>query len=427
MLNSVRFQDIGNGKFQQIGKYLSQHIGKGCGIIGMKEVPKMPWEETNAMMERRRFIEAASKKDRPFREVCKEFGISEKTGYKWRKRFQEQGYAGLNEESRAPQKHPNSIDGDTAAELIKLRMAHPTWGAKKLIVLFQKMHLSSVNRIIDKAGLLKKKRIYKANITSECPRLNQMAEANAPNDVWCIDFKGWWYSDGEKCEPFTVRDKYSRKILCAKLMTSKTAEAVRAVMTDLFRKYGLPKVIHSDNGSPFAATNGILGLTALSAWWISLGILPERSQPGRPGQNGSLERVHGDIANEIEGKIPGGVTGNQIALDAWVEEYNTVRPNEAIGMKTPDEVYRPSDRKYTGDIDMLEYPAGFLPRKVFASGEIVLDGVRVTIGSALRGWHIGLRPNKEQGIYDVFLAEFQLGVLDMNSCCFTPLTDVKSE
>lgn len=394
----------------------------------------MPWKETDAMKEKQAFINAMLKQNLTFREICREYGISEKTGYKWRKRFMEQGYTGLLDESRAPREHPNTVDGDTAAELIRLRLAHPNWGGKKLLALYQRAHpnlpspsLSSVNRIIEKAGLLKKKRVHTAAITSNCPRLNQAFEAHEPNDVWCIDFKGWWRSGGELCEPFTVRDKKTRKVLCAKLMTSKTIEAVRSVMTDLFRKYGLPKAIHSDNGPPFAANTGILGLTALSAWWITLGILPERSLPGCPGQNGSLERMHADIAREIEGKIPGGIAANQIALDAWVEEYNSIRPNEAIGMKTPDELYRPSERKYTGDYDILEYPPGYLPRKVFHSGEIILNGVRATIGFALRGLHVGLREQKQPGIYDVFLAEFLLGTLDMTSCCFTPLTQVKSD
>ena len=394
----------------------------------------MPWKETDAMKEKRSFIEAMLKQNRPFRELCREWGISEKTGYKWRKRFYEEGYAGLAEESRAPQEHPNAIDGDTAAEMIRLRLAHPTWGAKKILAIYHRLHpslplpsLSSVNRIIEKAGLLKKKRVHTAAITSECPRLNQAMEVHEPNDVWCIDFKGWWRSNGEICEPFTVRDKYSRKVLCVRLMTSKSSEAVRLVMTELFRKYGLPKANHSDNGTPFAATNGILGLTDLSAWWITLGILPERSLPGCPGQNGSLERMHADIAREIENKVPGGIAANQAALDNWVEEYNSVRPNEAIGMRTPDEVYRPSGRKYTGDFDILEYPAGYLPRKVFKTGEIVLYGVRVTIGFALRRMYVGLREQKQQGMYDVFLGEFLLGTLDMTSCCFTPLSEVKSE
>ena len=128
-------------------------------------------------------------------------------------------------------------------------------------------------------------------------------------------------------------------------MTSKTSEAVKAVMTELFRTYGLPKVIHSDNGTPFASPNGLLKLTSLSVWWITLGILPDRSLKGHPEQNGSLERMHGDIAKEIEGKIPGGRKANQVILDAWVKEYNSIRPNEAIGMKTPDELYKKSERR----------------------------------------------------------------------------------
>jgi len=394
----------------------------------------MPWKETDAMKEKCSFIETMLKHDRSFSQLCRDYGVSVKTGCKWRNRFYAQGYEGLKEESRAPRTTSGAIDGDTAAELIRLRLAHPSWGAKKLLALYQKSHigaavpsLSSVNRIIEKAGLLKKKRVHKAAITSGCPRLNQMMEVNAPNDVWCIDFKGWWRSDGEICEPFTVRDKYSRKILCARLMTSKTAEAVRAVMTELFRKYGLPRAIHSDNGSPFVATHGILGLTTLSAWWITLGILPERSLPGCPGQNGSLERMHADMAREIENKFPGGIAGNQPIIDAWVEEYNTIRPNEAIGMKTPDELYRPSEMKYTGDYDVLEYPPGYIPRKVFASGEIALNDMRVTIGSSLRGWHVGLRQQKQPELYDVFLAGFMLGTVDMTSCCFTPLSEVESD
>ena len=394
----------------------------------------MPWKETDVMKEKRSFIEAMLKQNRSFRELCREWGISEKTGYKWRKRFYEQGYTGLEEESRAPQARPNCIDADAAAEMIRLRLAHPSWGGKKLLVLYQRAHpnlpqpsLSSVNRIIEKAGLLKKKRIHKAGIASECPRMNQFMEASEPNDVWCIDFKGWWRSDGEICEPFTVRDKFSRKILCIRLLTKKTAKAVRPIMTELFRKYGLPKAIHSDNGAPFAATHGILGLTTLSAWWISLGILPERSRPGCPGQNGSLERMHADIAREIEGRIPGGIAANQAVLDTWMEEYNSIRPNEAIGMKTPDEVYHISERKYSGDYDILEYPAGYLPRKVCNNGELVLNGVHVTMSHALRGYHVGLRPQKQQGMYDVFLAEFLLGTLDVNSCCFMPLNSVESD
>lgn len=392
----------------------------------------MPWKETDKMEQKEHFIKEMLTGEMPLNHLCKKYGISEKTGHKWKNRFFEQGNAGLLEQSREPNSHPNQIDGDTAAELIRIKIAHAAWGPKKIREIYAKAYpnnivpsLSSVKRILDKAGLVVKRKIRKP-ASSDCPRLQQQIEASEPNDVWCIDFKGWWKSDGEICEPFTVRDKASKEILCALLMTSKTSEAVKVVMQGLFRKYGLPKVIHSDNGAPFAAPNGLLNLTSLSAWWITLGILPNRSLKGCPGQNGSLERFHADIAREIEGKISGGIKANQAALDEWVKEYNSIRPNEAIGMKVPDDIYRPSERKYYGDYDEIEYPIGYLVRKVTRSGEIILNSIRITIGFALRGLQVGLRPNVDN-TYDVFLADFLLGTLDMNSTCFYPLDDLKSK
>lgn len=392
----------------------------------------MPWKETNKMEQKELFIEEMLKQNKPFKHLCAQFGISEKTGHKWKNRFYEMGKAGLAEESRNPP-HTNQIDGDTAAELIRIKNAQKAWGPKKIREIYAKAYpnkdvpsLSSVKRILKKAGLVEK-RIIRKPASSDCPRLQQQIQASKPNDVWCIDFKGWWKSDGEICEPFTVRDKLSRKILCAQLMTSKTSESVKAVMTSLFRKYGLPKAIHSDNGSPFAAPNGLLNLTSLSAWWITLGIMPDRSLKGCPGQNGSLERMHADISREIEGKVPGGIKANQAVLDTWVKEYNSVRPNEAIGMKTPDEVYTVSERKYIGDYDEIDYPMGFQVRKVTKSGEIIINSIKVTIGYALRGLQLGLRPALEDNTYDVFLADFLLGTLDMNSTCFIPLDNLKSK
>lgn len=392
----------------------------------------MPWKETNKMEQKEAFINEMLKNNKPFKHLCAEFGISEKTGHKWKNRFFEKGKAGLLDESKNPS-HPNTIDGDTAAELIRIKNAHVAWGPKKIREIYARAYpnkevpsLSSVKRILDKAGLVKK-RIIRKPASSDCPRLQQQIQASESNDVWCIDFKGWWKSGGEKCEPLTVRDKLSRKILCVQLMTSKTSEAVRAVMTRLFKTYGLPKAIHSDNGAPFAAANGTLNLTNLSAWWITLGIIPDRSLKGCPGQNGSLERMHADIAREIEGKDTGGIKTTQVFIDEWVKEYNSVRPNEAIGMKTPDEVYTPSKRKYIGDYDEIDYPIGFLTRRVTGSGEIIVNSIRVSVGFALRGLQVGLRPSVEENIYDVFLTDFLLGTLDMNSTCFYPLDNLKSK
>jgi transposase InsO family protein len=388
----------------------------------------MPWKETDVMDQKEQFIKEMLKSERPFKHLCAEFGISEKTGYKWKNRFMEEGKMGLMELGRAPRDSPNSLPESVVVDLISLKHAHPTWGPKKILAIYEKSHvespsISSVNRIFERAGLVKKRRGRVANPLSNA--LHQRILPEAANDVWAIDFKGWWKSDGEVCEPFTVRDLHSRYLLEVRLMQSKSSAAVRAVMTELFRKYGLPKVIRSDNGTPFSSSHSVMTLTDLSAWWITLGITPDRTDKGKPGQNGSLERMHADIANEIEGKISGGMRANQVALDAWRQEYNTLRPNEAIGMRTPAELYVPSERKYIGDFDEMEYPIGFLPRKVQKNGIIVMSGVHISIGAALRGLTVGLK-DEGCGKYQVFLGDFPLGQLDAKLCCFSPADGISS-
>ena len=390
----------------------------------------MPWKETNPMTEKEQFIAEMLKAEMPFNHLCAKYGITEKTGYKWKKRFLEEGKYGLQELTRAPDSHPNALSEDVVIRLIKLKDAHQYWGGKKIHVLYARAYpdedvpsLSSVNRVLDKAGLIKKQRVKPAS--NDCRRLHQHIQPVEVNDVWAIDFKGWWKSDGEICEPFTVRDLVSRKILCVRLMQSKDAESVKSVMSELFREYGLPKVIRSDNGVPFTSSYGLLSLTKLSAWWITLGITPDRTEKGTPGQNGSIERMHADISREIQGKVPGGMAANQAVIDEWVKEYNSVRPNEALGMRVPDDVYIPSPRKYSGDFDEIEYPIGFLSRKVNKLGQIRMNSLRISVSCALVGCNLGLRPSCEGNFYDVFLADFLLGTLDMETYCFMPLDVLK--
>lgn len=232
--------------------------------------------------------------------------------------------------------------------LIKLRTAHPTWDPKKIAILYQKAYPEeqvpsgrSIYHVLGKAGLTHRRQVRA--VQPDLSRMRKYIKATNPNDVWTVDFKGWWYSQGEKCLPLTVRDLASKYILDIRLMQSSTAGAVKVVLEKLFQRYGMPKVIRSDNGIPFAVNYSPLGLTKLSAWWIYLGIRPDRTDPGSPTQNGSHERTFADLSREIQGKIAGGVEANQQAIDAWVEEYNFVRPHETIGIMTPLEVYTKSD------------------------------------------------------------------------------------
>jgi transposase InsO family protein len=378
------------------------------------------------MDQRAEFIKEMLKEERPFKHLCQAYGISENTGYKWKERFIQEGMKGLSDRGRTPLHSPTGLPEKTLLEIIRLKNQYPCWGPKKIRVLYQREHgqrdlpsESSFKRVLDKAGMTKKQRV-RSTVPVSPSALRQYIQAKEINDVWALDFKGWWRSSGELCEPFTVRDMESRFMLEARLMRSKGTAAVKAVMQETFREYGLPKVIRSDNGTPFCATNGTLTLTKLSAWWMSLGILPDRIDPGSPGQNGSLERVHADIAREVEGRVSGGVDANQEALNIWREAYNHVRPNEALGMRTPAEVYRPSPRKYTGDFDELDYPPGYHPRKVFGTGVFSYRNTRIMLSTALSGYVVGLRETQSE-LLEIFLGEFMLGLVDPRAACFIPL------
>jgi len=215
----------------------------------------MPWKETCAMDQKKSFIKEYLEGMEDFKSLCKRYEISEKTGHKWKRRFMEDGYNGLSEESRSPKNTPGELDEDTVIRVIKMRSAHPTWGPKKLAVLYERAYPgskvpseSSIYRVLGKAEMITKRRIKSVRIDES--RLRQKIEANEPNDVWTVDFKGWWMSSGEKCIPLTIRDLYSKWIFKIRLMDGMTGEEVKKVFEELFRRYGLPKAIRSDNGTP---------------------------------------------------------------------------------------------------------------------------------------------------------------------------------
>ena len=381
----------------------------------------MPWKELNKMEQRKEFIKEYLQGMEDIKSLCKKYDISEKTGHKWKNRFLEYGYNGLLDQSKIPTNSPNQLDEDTVIRLIKIRTAHPSWGAKKLAVLYQKAYPespppseSSIYRVLGKADLIKKRVIKKVNTSAS--QLRNKINADKPNDVWTVDFKGWWVSNGERCMPLTVRDLKSKYILTIRLMEATTAPEVKKVFQELFEKYGLPKVIRSDNGTPFASSNGVLGLTTLSAWWIFLGIIPDRTDPGTPTQNGSHERMHGDLSREIQGKVPGGIKANQAVINEWVKEYNEIRPHEALNMKTPAEIYYKSEISYDEFSCNYEYPFGFETKKVFKNGCIKIKKNSYYISTALQDLTIGLE-EKNCDEYLIWLYNYPIGTLDLKFSC----------
>jgi putative transposase len=373
----------------------------------------MPWPKKEPMDVRIEFAMKAVRTDN-FRALCGEYDISAKTGYKWLRRFMAHGMTGMAEHSRRPHSHADQLNEAVVCAIIRLKNAHRHWGPKKIRALYLRQHgtaasESSFKRILERAGLTEPRRRQRA---TEAGRLWSGRRGQAPNEVWTVDFKGWWYDPtGQRCEPLTVRDEHSRYILELRRVADARTQTVRACFDRLFTLHGLPGAIRSDNGTPFAHVNGIHGLSRLSAWWVALGIDLERGRPRCPQDNGGHERMHRDVSVELE---PG--SGEQAALDLWRGEFNGVRPHEALGMKCPAEVYTASTKKYEGTPEDLDYP-GMLSRKVTSHGMIGWGGTQLFIGTSLIGWSVGLKPTAD-GLYEVWFGRLLLGWIDPATASF---------
>lgn len=349
-----------------------------------------------------------------FRGLCQEFGVSAKTGYKWRERFLRKGLEGMEEESRRPKAHSKQLAEEEVCEIVRLKLAHLAWGPRKIRELYLRRHgevasESTFKRVLERAGLTQKRRRRRS---SEAGRLCSGRRASSPNEVWTVDFKGWWRSWGRRCEPLTVRDEYSRYVLEVRALSNARAQTVRHNFERLFERYGLPQAIRSDNGSPFASVHGLFGLSRLSAWWVVLGIDLERGRPGHPQDNGAHERMHGDISREIEALGQ----SEQETLDLWRESFNYERPHEALDMKCPAELYHASERRYEGTPEDLDYPQ-MCRRRVSASGAIRIDQLQLFLSTSLAGWSVGLKPIA-QDQFEVWFGSLLLGQINLSTSNF---------
>lgn len=383
----------------------------------------MPWKETGVMDQKIEFVIRSFSKTETFRDLCREYGITPKTGYKWKERFLQDGIEGLQERSRKPRSNVKQIAESIVCEIVRIKNARKNWGPRKVHRVYANSHpgenipsLSTVERILKKSGMIVPRRKRRRGTDQ---RIQNRIKPNEPNQLWTVDFKGWWYTKfQERCEPLTVRDEFSKYILDIRILEKADISSVKREFVRLFREYGLPKVIRSDNGPPFANATAMLGLTKLAAWWMSLGIQLDRIDPASPHQNGAHERMHLDMKKELEGKISGNLNMHQKIFDVWRHEYNSERPHEALGMQTPDSLYKKSERKYR-EFDEIVYPEGFISRHINDRGYFNFHARRIFVSNAFNGFEIGILDNKDT-VLKVYFCEQYIGTLDTETYVFQP-------
>jgi len=373
----------------------------------------MPWKEHSVMEERFRFIEEWNSGEFGLAELCRCYGISRGTGYKWIGRYEEQGVEGLREQSRAPRHHPNEISREIEEQVIAVRAQHPSWGAPKihsklLMLGGQKVPAeSTIGAILKRHGLtVSRKRRRTSRRASE-----PLAHAGAPNAVWCADYKGWFRTaDGTRIDPLTITDAYSRYVLRCQALPKIGYTLSKPVFEAAFREYGLPARLRTDNGAPFGS-NGESGLTGLSVWWIKLGITPERIEPGKPQQNGRHERMHRTLKQETASPPAKSRRAQQQRFDEFRHEYNQERPHEALGQTPPAHHYEPSQRPYPERLPAIEYPSAWITRSVSPGGQMRWDNSYVFVAHALAGERVGLEQIDEEN-WRVWFSWYEVGVLE---------------
>jgi putative transposase len=374
----------------------------------------MGWKETCAMEERWKFVLESKREEYSFAELCRRFGVSRKTGYKWLERYEAEGPAGLRDQSRAPDSHPNEVVEEVAEAVRELRRAHPHWGPAKLRARLQREvpeviwpSASTIGELLKRAGLTVPRKNRRHTPTHASP----LQHADGANQVWCADFKGWFRcADGRRCDPLTITDGFSRYLLRCQAVDGMTERSVRGVMEAAFREFGLPQAMRTDNGEPFASS-GVAGLSRLSVWWIKLGIRPERIPPGKPQHNGRHERMHRSLKEATASPPAAHLRGQQQAFDRFRQEYNQQRPHAALGMKTPADFYAGSARAYPSRLAEAEYVDDWEVRRVRAGGQIRWWTESIFVGRALEGEALGLEPIAD-GQWRLWFFGYPLGILD---------------
>lgn len=384
----------------------------------------MPWKETSVMDERMKFIGRllSGEKMAP---LCREFEISRVTGHKIWNRYKESGAAGLHNRSRAPHAHPNRIPYEVENLIVRLKKEKPRWGAPKIRELVAKRYpnikvpaISTVHCVLDRNGLVNKKK-RRRKFTSIAGYLSAPKQ---PNDLWCTDFKGQFrMKNQDYCFPLTITDFTSRFLISCEALSSTSENPCYEVFEMAFKEHGLPEAIRSDNGVPFACGNSLWGMTKLSVWWIRLGIKIERIKPGNPQQNGRHERMHRTLKLEATKPPSSNLLQQQEKFFAFVNEYNCERPHQALEMKCPGDVYKPSRKQYKGLTD-ITYPGFDKTLLISNCGRVCIRKMKIHISRAFANQPIGLQ-EADDNIWAVYFMDFHLGYFDEFSRKFAPMDD----
>src|SRR5271157_2751129 len=381
----------------------------------------MPWKTSSVMEQKLRFILEYEQGERTMRELCQRHEISRETGYVWLRRYRATGLAGLAERSRAAQRHPNQTPEEMERMVLELRQAHMRWGPRKLRHVLERDEpgrvwpaVSTIGALLKREGLV----VTRRKRTRTTPYSQPLAHADEANRVWCADFKGWFRAgDGERVDPLTISDAYSRYLLRCQAVEKTDTERVRAIFEAGFREHGMPAAIRTDNGAPFASA-AVGGLSRLAVWWIKLGIVPERITAGHPEQNGRHERMHRTLKQDL--RPAEDWRAQQRELDRFRQEYNQVRPHEALGMETPATVYEPSPRAYPERVPEVEYSDTMLVRTVKSHGHFRWKKHDVFLSEVLWGERVGLLP-VDDDCFTVYFAHLPLALFDTRSRKTYPL------
>lgn len=382
----------------------------------------MPWKESSVMDQRMRFV-IRHKDGESMASLCREFGISRKTGYKILDRYEQCGLEGLNDRARRPYRYANQLPEPVEAAIVAARREKPTWGARKIRerLLRRLPHAvkvpacSTIHAVLDRHGL-----VTRPTRTRTRAEGTALSDGLHPNDLWCTDYKGeFLLGDKQYCYPLTVTDHASRFLLLCEAMESNREELALRAFERLFRERGLPQAIRSDNGVPFASPNGLFNLSKLSVWWLRLGIGIERIRPGHPQQNGRHERMHLTLKQEATRPAGANLFQQQAKFDTFIDEFNTQRPHEALEMKYPAEVYLPSSKPYAGIPDPC-YPFHDRTVTVTCCGRLCLYRKKINLSKSLAGQTVGVK-EVDSGIWLVSFMDYDLGYIDLEEKSLQPL------